>query len=140
VYPPPVPAVPVPVPGYRRVNRYTGTGLRRAGQCFLEKNPLYPYPYPRPCTRVPAHPRTRVPAHGDHINSSWFKISNPTEVVGKSRNYPWKIRTGLYFIFYEKKNLGKNFSLFIENLLLAFLLSMLILTFQCYYYNNLFMN
>jgi hypothetical protein len=65
---------PVPVPGtrgirtrarYRWVDGYTGMGLRRAGQFFFGKNPLYPYPcpYPRTRTLVPAypHPRTRVP-------------------------------------------------------------------------------
>jgi hypothetical protein len=50
VYPCPVPAVFVPVPGYRRVNGYTGMGLRRTGHIFFGKNPLYPYPF----TRVPA--------------------------------------------------------------------------------------
>jgi hypothetical protein len=46
-----VSAVPVPVPGYRRVNGYTGTDLRRADHLFFWKKPVVPtarrsYPVP----------------------------------------------------------------------------------------------
>jgi hypothetical protein len=60
--------VPISVPGYRRVNRYTGTGLKRAAQFFLEKIRCtrtrlpaahVPAPvYPPPVARAP-YPRTR---------------------------------------------------------------------------------
>jgi hypothetical protein len=61
----PVPAVSVSVPGYRRVNGYTGTGLRRADQFFLEKTRCTHtrlHPRARTCTHVPApsYPRTRT--------------------------------------------------------------------------------
>jgi hypothetical protein len=51
----PLPGVPVPVPGYRRVNGYTGYGFEKDRSSFFwKKTHLYPYPFTRrSCTRLP---------------------------------------------------------------------------------------
>jgi hypothetical protein len=90
-----VPAVSVSVFGYRRVNEYTGTGLRRAGHVFFGKNPLYPYPFTCRSPPVPVPAKFKFP--------SWFTSNqypyppNPLYPSGgkKSRTrtrvppYPW---------------------------------------------------
>jgi hypothetical protein len=55
-----VPAVSVPVSGYRRVNGYTGMGLRRVGHLFLEKTRYTRTHLPAACVPVPVYlpPRT----------------------------------------------------------------------------------
>jgi hypothetical protein len=48
MYPCPLPGVSVSMPGYRRVNRYTGTGLRRVGHHFFWKKSVVLVPVYRP--------------------------------------------------------------------------------------------
>jgi hypothetical protein len=67
------------------IGGYTGTGLRRAGQFFLEKSrctlPVYlaylppvPVPaYPRPCTRVSVYPLEKM----IHVSQPFWINPNP---------------------------------------------------------------
>jgi hypothetical protein len=80
--------------GYRRINGYTGTDLRRIGHLFFGKNLLYSYTYPPP----PA-PRTRRPVKFKfqkfppvHIKS----IPVPAEKKQKKKQKHKKISAYLY--------------------------------------------
>jgi hypothetical protein len=113
MYPRSVPAVSVSVLGYRRVNGYTGTGLRRAGHFFFGKNPLYPYSftrvpaartrtrapipaYPCPCTRVPVYPLEKM----IHVSQPFWINPNP---ISNCKLYKASIGHWIHWFFISTK-------------------------------------
>jgi hypothetical protein len=81
-YPCPVPTVFVSVLGYRRINGYTGTNLRRADHLYFGKNLLYPYPYP-PTREIQI---SKISPSSHQINTRTRRKKKKTETEKKQKH------------------------------------------------------